>query len=61
MDLRSKFCQSGFIYPFNFRSYIGAWLINNVLLVSGVQYSDSVIHIHVSIFFSSFVPILIVT
>ena len=33
--------------------YIGVWLINSVMLVSGVQQSDSyicsVIHIHVSI------------
>ena len=35
---------------FFFFFYIGVWLINNVVLVSGVQQSDSVIHIvHVSI------------
>ena len=36
--------------------YIGAQLINNVLLVSGVQQSDSVIHIHVSILFQILFP-----
>ena len=32
-------------------------MINNVVLVSGVQQSDSVIHIHVSILFSNSFPI----
>ena len=32
-----------------FLFYIGVELINNVVLVSGVQQIDSVIHIHVSI------------
>ena len=36
--------------------YIGVELINNVSLVSGVQQSDSVIHIHVSILFQFFSP-----
>ena len=36
---------------FNFLFYIGVQLINNVVLVSGVQQSDSVIHIHVPILF----------
>ena len=31
--------------------YIGAELINNVVLVSGVQQSNSVIHIHMPILF----------
>ena len=35
----------------NFLFYIGVELINNVVIVSGVQQSDSVIHIHVSILF----------
>ena len=34
---------------FNFLFYIGIQWINNVVLVSGVQQSDSVIHIHVPI------------
>ena len=34
-----------------FLFYIGAWLIKNVVLVSRVQQSDSVINIHVSILF----------
>ena len=33
--------------------YVGAWLIKNVVLVSGVQQRDSVIYIHVSILFQS--------
>ena len=33
-------------YFLNFLFYIVVWLINNVGLVSGVQQSDSVIHIH---------------
>ena len=36
---------------FNFLVYIGIQLINNIVLVSGVQQSDSVIRIHVSILF----------
>ena len=39
---------------------MGVQLINNVALVSGVQHSDSVIHIHVSTFSNSF-PIYIIT
>ena len=31
-------------------------MINNVVLVSGVQQSDSVIHIHVSILFQILLP-----
>ena len=31
--------------------FIGVWLIYNVVLVSAVQQSESVIHIHVSILF----------
>ena len=31
-------------------------MINNVVFVSGVQQSDSVIHIHVSILFQIFLP-----
>ena len=34
-----------------FLFYIGVYLINNVMLVSGVQQSDSVLHIHVYILF----------
>ena len=33
----------------NFLFYIGVYLINNVAIVSGMQQSDSVMHIHVSI------------
>ena len=36
--------------------YIGVSLINNIVLVSGVQQSDSVIHIHVSILFQILFP-----
>ena len=34
--------------PAQFLFYIGVSLINNVMLVSGIQQNDSVIHIHVS-------------
>ena len=43
-------------YIFKFLFYIGEQLINNVVLVSGVQQSDSVIHIHVSILFQILFP-----
>ena len=34
-----------------FKFYIGVQLINSVVLVSGIQQRDSVIHIHVSLLF----------
>ena len=39
------------------KKYIEVLLINNVVLVSGVQQSDSVIHIHVSILFQVLFPL----
>jgi len=39
-----------------FKFYIGVSLINNVVLVSGLQQSDSVIHTHVSIHFQILFP-----
>ena len=36
--------------------YIGVYLINSVMLVSGVQQSDSIIHIHVSSLFQIIFP-----
>ena len=45
-----------FILFLNFLFYIGVLLINNVVLVSGVQQSDSVIHIHVAILFQILIP-----
>ena len=36
--------------------YIGIWLINNVVLVSGVQQIDSVIHTYVRIHFQILFP-----
>ena len=41
---------------FNFLFCIGVELINNVVIVSGVQPSDSVTHIHVSILFQILFP-----
>ena len=41
------------IHFFNFLFYSGIELINNVVLVSGIQQSDSIIHIHVSILVQS--------
>ena len=43
---------SVFFFFLNFLFYIGMWLINNVVLVSRVQQSVSVIHTHVSVLFS---------
>ena len=39
------------------KKYIEVLLINNVVLVSGVQQSDSVIHIQVSILFQVLFPL----
>ena len=41
---------------FNFLLYIGVQLMNNVVLVSGVQKSNSVINIYVSILFQMLFP-----
>ena len=41
---------------FKFLFYIGVYFIYNFLLASGVQQSDSVIHIHISILFQSIFP-----
>ena len=49
--------SSVFFFFFNFLFYIRVKLINNVVLVSGVQQSDSVIHIHVSLLFQILFPI----
>ena len=40
----------GFFF-FNFLSYIGVWSISNIVIVSCVQQSDSVIHLYGSILF----------
>ena len=50
--------STGFIlfYFLTFLFYIGVELINNVVLISGVQQSDSVIHIHVAILFQILFP-----
>ena len=44
-------------FSFNILFYIGVQLVNNVVLVSGVQQSDSVIHTHVPILFQILFPI----
>ena len=41
---------------FNVLFYTGVWLINNVVLVSGVQQSNSVMCKHVSIIFLILFP-----
>ena len=46
---------------FNFLFYIGVQLINNVVLVLGVQQSVSVLHIHVSIIFQFLFSIRLLT
>ena len=38
------------------KNLIGVWLINNVVLVSGVQKSESVMPVHVSILFQIIFP-----
>ena len=45
-----------YFYFFNFLFYIGVQLINNVVLSSGVQQSDSIICIHESILFQILFP-----
>ena len=47
------------VHPFIFLTFIShrGILINNVVLVSGVLQSDSVIHTYVSILFQIFFPI----
>ena len=45
-----------FLFIDNFLFYIGVYLINNVVLVIGVQQSDSVRHIHVFILFHILFP-----
>ena len=42
---------------FNFLFCNGVWLINKVLVVSGEQWRDSAIHIHVSVFRQATPPI----
>ena len=41
---------------FNFLFYIEVYFINNIVIDVGVQQSDSVIHIHVSILFQIIFP-----
>ena len=50
------FCFCIYLFCFNILFYIGEQLINNVVLVSGVQQSDSVIYIQVSILFQILLP-----
>ena len=45
------------LFFLTFLFYTGVYLINNVMLASGIQQSDSVIHIHVSILFQIIFPI----
>ena len=45
-----------FLIFLKFLFHIGVQLINNVVLVTDVQQSDSVIHIHVSILFQTLFP-----
>ena len=45
-----------FIFIFNFLFYIGVQLVNNVVLVSGVEQSDSVIHVRISTLFKILFP-----
>ena len=49
------FITIAFVFK-NFLFYIGVSLINNVVLVSDVQQSESVIHVYVSILFPILFP-----
>ena len=52
-ELRDQMDESFFLFFFNFLFYIGAQLINNIMLVSGVQQSDQ---LRVSILFQIVFP-----
>ena len=39
------------------KNFIGVWLMYDVVLVSGVQQIESVIHIHISTVFLDSIPI----
>ena len=54
-------CLSESGHAFLKKNFIGVELIYNVVLVSGVQHSDSVKHIHMFILFSNFFPIWVIT
>ena len=49
------------IYFLNFLFYIRLELINNVVLVSGMQQRDSAIHIHVAILFQILSPTMCIS
>ena len=49
-ELREQMDESFFLFFFNFLFYIGAQLINNIMLVSGVQQSDQ-LRAYVYLFF----------
>ena len=55
ISLRSQIINDSQI-AFYILFYCGVQLMNNILLVSGVQQSDSVIHIYVSIVFQILFP-----
>ena len=48
--------ELGFIYFKKFLFYVGVELIYNVVLISGIQQSDSVIDIHICILFQILFP-----
>ena len=50
---RSAICMLIFFYILKTLFYIGVWLITNIMLLSGIQQSDSVIYIHVFILFQT--------
>ena len=52
--------KSDLMVYFNVLFYTGVWLINNVVLVSGVQQSNSVTCKHVSIIFLILFPFRLV-
>ena len=57
---QSNFLTSKLVYQplifFFFSFYVGEQLVNNVVLASGIQESDSVIHTHISILFQILFP-----
>ena len=52
--IKTLFLKNVYLFFFYFYFKLGAQLINNVVLVSDVQQSDSVIPLHVPIFFKLF-------
>ena len=55
---RAEFHSAFFLFFPNVLAYIGAQLFNNAVIISSGSQSDSVIYIHMHLFFSKFFPYL---